>query len=696
VFSISYLIVLMLIPAYVAALLKKLHAAIAQANEANQAKSRFLTRMSHELRTPLNGVIGMSDLLMDSRLGLEQQSFARTIQSSAKILLGIIENVLDFSKIEAGRIAIETVDLDLHRLITDMAHMFKSQARRKGLYLHLHIDPHVPFELRGDPLHVRQILMNLLGNAMKFTDKGGVELRVLPLERPEGDPRVRIRFEIQDTGIGIAARDQERIFESFRQATSATSRLYGGTGLGTAIARELARLMGGDIGLSSEQGKGALFWVELSFETQAAREWTNAPGLADVRALILGRGEAAASLGEILDPWRIGHTSVESSARAFAELLQEKECGQPYSVLLVDAPDLDLDPAQFAAAVRGESLLDETGLVLVDASPVQGSEQYFCDIGFAAVLFAPVDKTLLFNTIHVARSAQEIPENVVSLADHYSKLAASPKQGLHILVAEDNETNRRVLQQILERVGHRVSLVQDGEAALDALASDGTRFDIMILDKNMPLRSGPDVYKAYRFMAPSNPIPGIVLTADATPEALAACKEAGVNAYLTKPVDTLRLLETVAELVKGAEPVPAEPAPEPLRAPKRQEDNKGGILVDEEKLRSLLRLGAGPDFFKELVGGFLRDSQSSIHRITEALEEEDYPVLHQALHALQGSAGELGASRIVVLCKEMRALRTFELGSDRAQSLYQQLVTAYDQTSRKLTEFPATQLEVIT
>ena len=293
VFSASFFLVLLLIPAYAAVLLKKLNDAVRVANEANAAKSQFLAKMSHELRTPLNGVIGMSDLLMDFPLESQQHAFARTIQSSAQTLLGIIENILDFSKIEAGRIGVECVDFDLHQLLSDTVRMFRPQSERKSLRLTLHIDPEVPFLLRGDPLQTRQILTNLIGNAIKFTEKGGVEVRVT-LFGPRLAPGTRrLRFEIEDTGIGIAAAEHERIFESFRQADSSTTRLYGGTGLGAAIARELTMLLGGQIGFSSTLGQGSLFWVELPFSVQPQDTEAGQRSLADTRVLIVG----AAGLG---------------------------------------------------------------------------------------------------------------------------------------------------------------------------------------------------------------------------------------------------------------------------------------------------------------------------------------------------------------------------------------------------------------
>ena len=685
-FSITMLIMLTLIPFYLGLLIKRLHLAIIQARDASRAKSKFLANMSHELRTPLNGVIGMSDLLMDTPLSRKQRELSNSIQASAGILLGVIENILDFSRIEAGKIVIERVEFDLHRLVSDTANLFVHQARTKGLKFSAHIDPSTPFMLYGDSFHLRQVLINLIGNAIKFTSDGSVELRVLPVSTT--GENVRLRIEVEDTGVGIAEKDQTTLFESFQQVDASTTRRFGGTGLGTAIARQLVELMGGAIGLDSQLGKGTCFWVEVPLDVQQDSKESHKQRMQDTRALLLVSDATKRTFSSSFKHWDMIVETEETSARAFASLISASESGQPFSVVLIEQQTLDVAAEQFARVVRAEPLLDSISLVLLQHQD-ESNDLYYLGEGYSSVLHGIPDSRLLYSAMHAARAEHAVPDNVVSLAEHYQRQMDGQARRLHILVAEDNETNQQVLRGILEGVGHEVTIVSNGIAAVNAIEQFRQGYDLMLFDMNMPEMGGLEAMKVARFMEIERHVPVIIVTADATRAALELCEKEGADAYLTKPVKSHLLLETIARLsrkdVKGAvvESVLTDAHP-PDRAPIHEE-----ILVDEKALRGLLRLGSGIEFFEELVASFGHDAELLVKKMRRAVIEHDYPALQDAAHALRGSASEFGAYRLVNQCIEIRQLKPFEMTASTPAELLKEVQHTFDNSRLMLKEFVA-------
>ena len=673
-FAVGLFIMLVVIPLYASTLIRKLNRALRRAEEASKAKSQFLARMSHELRTPLNGVTGMTHVLMQTPLTRDQREIAETVVASGRMLTELINNVLDFSKIEAGKTEVESVHFDLHALLNGLITVFLPQARQKHLDFRLHLSPDVPFAIQGDPLHLRQVLVNLASNAIKFTDTGYVEINVSSIAR--SSETITIRFEVQDTGIGIPEEVQAKIFESFSQASPSTARIYGGTGLGTTIAQQLVRLMGGELSLRSQAGQGSVFWFELSFALSSQIPLPDGTaGLTDCRTMLVGVSPSLkAVLGALLDRWAVPYSIVENTSQALRQLIDASEAGTPFRVAMVDGNHPGAFPIEFAAAARSESGLYGLTMTLFRHSGDIRTNTDYLSAGYTSVLNAPPDTRQLFNVMHavIAREPDASPGTVVPLGERAARAAARKARSLRILVAEDNPINQNVTRSILESDGHEVIIVPDGEAALDAL--DQGNFDLVIADLRMPAMGGLEAMKIYDFSHTGRRTPWIILTADATRETLEECARSGADGYLTKPINPTMLLARVSQVAEVTRQADIVPIAEAAYNNKPLIDVSVLFGIDADGMRP--RADAAIERFQE-------NALTCIERMQSGLLRKDHATIRISSRALESYCAEVGALRLA----QQAARVTAKPGPDLLRSAgddMHELVNTYEETIQSL------------
>lgn len=664
-FTLGLLLVLWVIPLYVSTLIHKLNRAIRRGEEANKAKSQFLARMSHELRTPLNGIIGMTYVLGQTNLGAEQKGIVETISVSGRMLSELIENVLDFSKIEAGKIEIEKVDFDLHALLNALLTVFLPQARAKGVDFRLHVAPDVPYLLRGDAFHLRQVLVNLISNAVKFTERGHIDLTVSLARKNHSDTVVR--FEVHDTGIGIAPEAQERIFESFTQADVSTTRRYGGTGLGTTIARQLVQLMGGELLLQSSPGDGSVFWFEIPMPSIARVEDVDSgTTLAECRTLIVSNKTPDISdIVELLQRWAIPHQVVTGTAQAFAELMRAANAGTAYRAVLVDSNSDNIFPIQFVSATRSEPTLYSLSAILLRLPDDRRTAVDYMNAGYASVVQYPVDTRQFFNVLH-SLVARESPATgaVVSLASRRSRAMGNSRR-LRILVAEDNRTNQLVIESILTGARHRVDIVADGEAALEAI--EKSTYDLVIADIHMPKLGGLEALRIYGFTTHTTEarVPWLILTGDATRETLEECAGSGADGYLTKPVQPALLLARVMQLTESA-----REAQVVSLAPRPPEERASDTTAPAPTVVA----SAG----NSAVDSFSAEATTQIERMQHALQQRDHDGLRVATRILHQVAVRYGAGELAQITYDLATTPDSAL-SKVAGTMMHELVRIYEE-----------------
>ncbi len=626
---------LLVLPLYAWLLAQRLRNAQQAAEKANRAKSQFLAKMSHEIRTPLNGIIGAAELLRARSLPAEARRLVEVIDNSGRGLLDLVNDILDLSKIEARKLVSEAHPFDFHAFVNGIVDVVEIDADRKGLRLFASIDPRIPCRLEGDEHHLRQVLLNLLGNAVKFTEQGEVELRCMLVSEEAG--RIRVAFSVRDTGIGIPEDKQATILEPFVQAERTTAHRYGGTGLGTAIARELVEIMGGRLTLTSRPGQGTVFRFELPLRRRTS---DMLPALPMAGRSVLTLFEETPTSRHIvgqLQEWSLEVLAATDLIEADRLLRRAVREYSPVAAVVVSV-EWEKALLERLSNWRAKGWVNEDLALVVADFEGAGSEPTDRD-RVSGRRVRVHDVVELHHALHAQRLSGAFEEPIYRPREERG-------EPLRILIADDNATNRLVLSSLLRNAGHHVDETEDGESFLQAIEAEP--YDLALVDLHMSDMSGLEVYQMYQYAhLNQKSVPFVIVTADVTEATRNQCREMGIDHVIAKPVSAESLFEVMDALDLGRHSEP--PSGEIARAVLPPEDVP---LIDMEKIEELLALDSGSGLEKRIFDCFVEDSEAILAGMTAAVADQDDARLRELAHALRGSAANVGLVRLQMVAEQ--------------------------------------------
>ncbi|MBI2810013.1 MAG: response regulator [Candidatus Melainabacteria bacterium] len=611
-----------------------------QAVEASKFKSQFLANMSHEIRTPMNALIGVSDLMMKTHLSREQQEYANMIRDSASALLDIVNDILDFSKVEAGKVQLELCDLDLVHVVEGAAELLAEKAHQKKLSLMTFIQPQLERALRGDPTRLRQIILNLVSNAIKFTESGEIFVHAMS-ESKEGTEFVKV--VIKDSGIGMSPEVQKQIFSPFTQADNSVSRKYGGTGLGLSICNKLVELMGGEIGLESQEGKGTTIWFTFPLEKANEQTPVEIPdGLAEIQILFVdGPGSSTKVMNAYAKHWGIKCDTAESSGVAHALLKSAHAKGQPYNIIVVESNLPDIRAEEFASQFAGEDYAGDTKIILFNSTGPSAAPKSFHD--FSGYLTAPLRQSMLLDCILKISVKSQTEQKTTDTAP-----GVEPEKvdsGRHILIAEDNQVNQRVAVLQLQQIGFTADVVSNGEEAVEA--ANKNKYDLILMDCQMPIMDGFGATREIRKaeIRTGRRVPIVAMTAHAMEGDREKCIAEGMDDYISKPVNPTVLSAILEKWLQLQIVKPRQSAKEEV-IPRRQWDPATEPPLDLEKLRELC---PEDDDTRRMIDMFMTSAERLLKNLNIAIQDHDTIKIRSVAYEITGASNSVGAEELTTL-----------------------------------------------